>query len=60
MERNDGLRKASALVLLFLPCTVSYQNMETQRELLAFEDVTFGVPHRQKDSSAANPAFLEE
>lgn len=34
--------------------------MKAQRELLASEDVKFGVPHRQKDYSATNPTFLEE
>lgn len=47
-ERNDGFKEASALGLLLLPTAVRYQGMETQRELLSFEDVTFGVLHRQK------------
>lgn len=56
-----GFREASALGLLFVPSTVCYQDTETQRELLPFEDVTFGVPHGQKkDYSVTNPVFLEE
>lgn len=58
-ERNNGFSEASALGLLFLLNTGCYQGTETERELLLFEDVTFGLPHR-KDCSATNPAFLEE
>lgn len=47
-EKNNGFREASALGLFFLLNTVLYQGMETQKELLPFEDVTFGLPHRQK------------
>ena len=59
-ERNAGFRKASALGWLFLPSTVCYQGVETQSELLPFQEVTFGVPHRQKkDYSTTKPSFLE-
>ena len=51
-ERDDGFKEASALGLLFLPRTVCYQGMETQRELLPFEDVKSGVPHRQNPQPA--------
>ncbi|RLW09322.1 hypothetical protein DV515_00002713 [Chloebia gouldiae] len=43
-----------------VPSTASQETMEAQKELLEFEDVKFGVPHRQKDYSARNPAFSEE
>lgn len=42
------LGRLPASVLLFLPSTACYQGMEPQKEFLPFEDVTFGVPYRQK------------